>query len=281
LTRDYSVIYAARVDDHQVFRALADPTRRLLLDWLFERDGRTLSDLESQFPGMTRFGVMKHLRVLEEAGLVSTRKVGREKFHYLNPIPIQLVHDRWVSKYTRRRAEALSDLKAALETGEKAMQNETVTRPIQVYEVYIKADPHRVWEGITRPEFTSRYFYEGHVRSSLEPGTPFVYLTADGNSMVDGEVIEADPPRRLVHTWRMLYDPALAADAPSRITWEIEPADGGVTKLTVTHDGFDGETPTFKEVAGGWSFVLSGLKTLLETGEPLAQPATERASTAS
>jgi uncharacterized protein YndB with AHSA1/START domain/DNA-binding transcriptional ArsR family regulator len=262
-----------------VFRALADPTRRLLLDRLFERDGRTLSDLESQFPEMTRFGVMKHLRVLEEIGLLSTRKVGREKLHYLNPVPIQLVHDRWVSKYTRRRAEALSDLKAALEAGEKAMQNEAVTRPIQVYEVYIKADPHRVWEGITRPEFTSRYFYGGHVRSSLEPGAPFVYLSADGRSMVDGEVIEADPPRRLVHTWRMLYDPALAADPPSRITWEIEPAEGGVSKLKVTHDGFEGETPTFKEVAGGWSFVLSGLKTLLETGEPLAQPA-ESATTA-
>jgi uncharacterized protein YndB with AHSA1/START domain/DNA-binding transcriptional ArsR family regulator len=266
------VIYAAFVDDHLAFRALADPTRRLLLDRLFERDGRTLSDLERQLPDMTRFGVMKHLKVLEEADLVTTRKVGRRKLHYLNPVPIQLAYDRWVSKYTRRRSEALADLKAVLETGGKAMQNETATKPRQVYEVFIKAEPERVWEGITRPEFTARYFYDSHVRSSLEPGSPFEYLFADGQVGVDGEVLEAVPPRRLVHTWRSLYDPRLAADAPSRVTWEIEPTEGGVCKLTVVHDGFETENATFQEVAGGWSLVLSGLKTLLETGEPMLRP---------
>ena len=101
-------------DDDHVFKALADPTRRLLLDRLFERDGRTLGDLESQVE-MTRFGVMKHLRVLEEAGLVVTRKSGREKLHFLNPVPIRLVHDRWIDKYTERRVAALTDLKRELE----------------------------------------------------------------------------------------------------------------------------------------------------------------------
>jgi DNA-binding transcriptional ArsR family regulator len=101
-------------DDDRVFKALADPTRRFLLDLLFARDGRTLTDLEAGL-AMTRFGVMKHLRVLEEAGLVVTRKSGREKLHFLNPVPIRLIHDRWIDKYTERHVSALADLKAELE----------------------------------------------------------------------------------------------------------------------------------------------------------------------
>jgi DNA-binding transcriptional ArsR family regulator len=115
LTCDHLVTYLADVsDDDRVFKALADPTRRLLLDRLFTRDGRTLSDLESEVE-MTRFGVMKHLKVLEEAGLVVTRRSGREKLHYLNPVPIRLIHDRWIDKYTERRVAALTDLKSELE----------------------------------------------------------------------------------------------------------------------------------------------------------------------
>jgi len=115
LTCDYLVTYSLPVhDDDSVFRALADPTRRHLLDRLFERDGRTLTDLESDVD-MTRFGVMKHLRVLEDAGLVVTRKAGREKLHFLNPVPIRLIHDRWIDKYTERRVTALVDLKNELE----------------------------------------------------------------------------------------------------------------------------------------------------------------------
>ena len=102
------------MDDDRVFKALADPTRRLLLDQLFERDGRTLTELESQLE-MTRFGVMKHLRLLEEAGLVVSRKVGRARLHYLNPVPIRQIHDRWIDKYTERRASALAELKTQLE----------------------------------------------------------------------------------------------------------------------------------------------------------------------
>jgi len=102
--------------DDRIFKALADPTRRHLLDRLFERDGRTLTDLESELE-MTRFGVMKHLRVLEEAGLVVARRSGRQKLHFLNPVPIQLIHDRWIDKYSERRASALADLKAQLEEG--------------------------------------------------------------------------------------------------------------------------------------------------------------------
>jgi DNA-binding transcriptional ArsR family regulator len=102
------------VDDNLVFKALADPTRRFLLDLLFEREGRTLTELESQVD-MTRIGVMKHLRLLEEAGLVVTRRAGREKLHFLNPVPIRLIHDRWIDKYTERQASALANLKTNLE----------------------------------------------------------------------------------------------------------------------------------------------------------------------
>lgn len=115
MTRDHSVTYCRFVTtDDLVFKALADPTRRFLLDRLFERDGRTLSELESEL-AMTRFGVMKHLRVLEDAGLVVTRRSGRRKLHFLNPVPIRQIHDRWIDKYAEHRLSALADLKASLE----------------------------------------------------------------------------------------------------------------------------------------------------------------------
>ena len=110
----WSHILIAVEDDDRVFKALADPTRRFLLDRLFERDGRTLTELESELE-MTRFGAMKHLRVLAEAGLVVTRRSGREKLHFLNPVPIRLIHDRWIHKYAERRVSALAELKTELE----------------------------------------------------------------------------------------------------------------------------------------------------------------------
>src|SRR5438132_9177471 len=140
------VTYAPGMD--AVFRALADPTRRTLLDELFKHDGQSLSALERQLP-MTRFGVMKHLRVLEEAGLVATRKRGREKLHFLNTVPIRLVHDRWVSKYAEPWAAGLSDLKQRLE-------RQTMEK---VFEIYIKTTPQRLWEALTDPELRSKYTF--------------------------------------------------------------------------------------------------------------------------
>ncbi|HEV2980723.1 MAG TPA: metalloregulator ArsR/SmtB family transcription factor, partial [Solirubrobacteraceae bacterium] len=124
-----------------VFRALADPTRRALLDSLFAEDGQTLGALERGLP-MTRFGVMKHLKLLEEAGLIATRRRGREKLHFLNPVPIRLVHDRWVSKYAAPWAAALSDLKQELEY--RKME--------KIFEIYIKTTPERLWQAITDTE---------------------------------------------------------------------------------------------------------------------------------
>jgi DNA-binding transcriptional ArsR family regulator len=114
VTKRSRIITSTVTDDDRVFKALADPTRRFLLDRLFARDGRTLTELESELE-MTRFGVMKHLRILEEAGLVVARRSGREKLHFLNPVPIRLIHDRWIDKYTERQVSALADLKHELE----------------------------------------------------------------------------------------------------------------------------------------------------------------------
>src|SRR5947209_5926247 len=175
----------------EVFRALADPTRRSLLDELFREDGQTLSALQERFP-MTRFGVMKHLRQLEEAGLVVTRRRGREKLHFLNPVPIRLVHDRWVSKYAEPWAASLSDLKHHLETNME-----------KVFEIYIRTTPARLWEAITDPEIRSKYNFGAGVRSDWTPGSPIAMSSPGGAGLLgDGEVLEVEPPRRLVHTMR-------------------------------------------------------------------------------
>ncbi|MES1247121.1 MAG: SRPBCC family protein [Actinomycetota bacterium] len=144
-----------------------------------------------------------------------------------------------------------------------ATAQETTT---QVYSVFIKATPEQVWEAITTPEFTQQYFFGSHVRVSAEryDGTD-----GEGTALVTGPVFEYDPPRKLSHGWTAHYDPATAGEPASRVTWELEPKDGGITKLTVVHDRLDASPATAQSVAGGWSFVLSGLKTLLETGEPL------------
>ena len=141
----------------------------------------------------------------------------------------------------------------------------------QVYAVFVRATPEQIWDAITKPEFTSKYFYASVIDSTFEPGAPYRGWAGDRSQQyVDGEVLEADEPRKLVTTWRALYDPETAAEPFSRVTWEIEPAGEGVTKLTVVHDELEAAPKTAESVAGGWNYVLSGLKTLLETGEPLA-----------
>ena len=148
---------------------------------------------------------------------------------------------------------------------------ETQNLTVQVYQVFIKSTPERIWDAITKPEFTERYFHGSRSDFDLRPGGAYAGRSADGTVLVDGEVVEADPPRRLVHTWRALWDPETASEEPSRVTWEIEPQDGGFSLLTVVHDQLEGAPKTAKGVAGtGWMMVLSGLKTVLETGEPLA-----------
>ena len=244
-----------------VFRALADPTRRSLLDELFRQDGQTLSELERRLP-MTRFGVMKHLRVLERAGLVVTRRRGREKLHFLNPVPIRLVHDRWVSKYSEPWAATLSDLKRRLE--DRTME--------KVYEIYIKTTPERLWQAITDPELRAKYNFGAAVLSDWEVGSRFEVRAGD-LLLGEGEIVEADPPRRLVQTMVALWSDEVKAEGPSRVTWEIEPV-GDSCRLSVTHDRL--REGANAQLYGGWPMVLSGLKTLLETGEMLTTPGSIR-----
>jgi len=239
-----------------VFRALADPTRRKLLDALFKKDGQTLGALEARLP-MTRFGVMKHLRVLEEARLVITRRRGREKLHFLNPVPIRLIHDRWVSKYAEPWAASLSELKRRLEdTMEK------------VFEIYIKTAPERLWEAITNTEMRAKYNFGLQVTSDWTPGSRFEGL-GGGQLILEGENLEVDPPRRLVQSFRALWSEEAKREGTSRVTWEIERI-GDSCRLTVTHDQM--REGANAEIYGGWPQVLSGLKTLLETGELLTTP---------
>jgi uncharacterized protein YndB with AHSA1/START domain/DNA-binding transcriptional ArsR family regulator len=258
------------------FRALGDPSRRLLLDRLFERDGQTLGELTAWLPSMTRFGVMRHLGVLEEAELITTRRVGREKRHYLNPVPIRLIHDRWISKYAEPVVGSLSALKGHLEG--QAMSAEQATKaPDHVYSVYIKASPERIWRAITDGVETERYYYGTRVGSDWRPGSRIVYEYPDGSVAADGEVVEIDPPRRLVMTFQARWNPELVAEGPARMSWEIEPSEGGLSRLTVTSSSLG--VKTAGEFAGGIVFIVSGLKTYLETGAAMAGEAGERAET--
>ena len=242
------------------FRALSHPTRRALLDLLRDRDGRTLGELDAHLP-MTRFGTMKHLKVLESAGLVVARRVGREKLHYLNPVPIRLIHDRWIRKYAEPLVGALGALKRGLE-------GEAMDRPTHVYEVFIRSTPERIWEAITRADMTRDYFYGTLVSSEWKAGATLRYTYPDGRLAAEGTVLEVDAPRRLVHTFSATWDEQVAPDAPHRVIWTLSPM-GAMTRLTVEHFDFDGETATYRSVRGGLSLILNGMKTLLETGAPL------------
>ena len=241
-----------------VFKALADPTRRRLLDQLFREDGQTLSALERRFK-MTRFGVMKHLSQLEDAGLVVTRRRGREKLHFLNPVPIRLVHDRWVSKYAEPWAAALSDLKNKMEAHVE-----------KIFEIYIKTTPERLWEAITDSEMRSKYNFGVRIVSDWTSGSRYETRHPSRPTILgEGKNIELDPPRRLVQTMKALWSDDVKSEGTSRVTWEIEPV-GDSCHLTVTHDQLrDGAN---EELYGGWPMILSGLKTLLETGELLTTP---------
>jgi uncharacterized protein YndB with AHSA1/START domain len=241
-----------------VFKAMADQTRRALLDALFVEDGQSLSALEARFD-MTRVAVAKHLGILEAAGLVVTKRLGREKLHHLNPVPIRLVHDRWVSKYTEEWAAGLVGLKEELEHDME-----------KVFEIYIRTTPERLWEAITDPDIRAKYHFGSRVESEWTGGSPFQMVhPGAAEPLVEGENIEVDPPRKLVQSMRALWGPEVIAEGTSRVTWEIEKVEDSC-RLTVTHDQLrDGAND---QLYGGWPMILSGLKTWLESGELLTTP---------
>jgi DNA-binding transcriptional ArsR family regulator len=255
----------------EVFKALADPGRRRLLDSLNARNGQSLRELCAELD-MARQSVSKHLAVLEGAGLVTTAREGRRKLHYLHAAPIDAIAERWISRYHRARVRALTDLKTTLE--ESAM-------PEFVYTTYIKTTPEELWRALTDPAFTERYWGVA-LRSDWEAGSEVVW-EQHGVTIADPEqvVLESDPPRRLCYTFHTftpefgasvgLSDELLAsiaAEPRSKVTFEIEPL-GPKVRLTVVHDGFPEGSEVLRLVSGGWPAVVANLKTLLETGEPL------------
>ncbi len=241
-----------------VFRALADPTRRALLDALYERDGQTLVALTLRHE-LTRVAVAKHLRLLEEAGLVVSKRQGREKRHYLNVVPIRLVHDRWVSKYTEPWAAGLAGLMAELEqTMEK------------VFEIYIRTTPEQLWAAIIDPAIRARYHFGAGAESDWTPGSTHILThPAAERPLAEGENLVVEPPHRLVQSMHTLWSEDAEREGTSRVTWEIE-AVGDSCRLTVTHDQLREDAPP--ELYGGWPMILSGLKTWLETGQTLTTP---------
>jgi len=257
----------------EVFKALADPSRRLLLDNLNERNGQTLRELCSGLE-MARQSVSKHLAVLEAANLVTSVRRGREKLHYLNPAPINEISERWITRYHRARVDALADLKQALEETD-------MEKPSFVYTTYIRTTPERLWQALTDPAFTRRY-WGATFDSDWKAGSTMTWEQF-GVTIADPEqvVLESEPYRRLSYSWHS-FTPELAdslklteearshiaAEARSKVTFDLEPL-GDLVKLTVVHDGFEPGSVVASLVSGGWPIVLSNLKTFLETGEPL------------
>jgi uncharacterized protein YndB with AHSA1/START domain/DNA-binding transcriptional ArsR family regulator len=241
-----------------VFKALADPTRRRLLDRLHADNGQTLTALGRDL-AITRQGITQHIAVLEAAGLVSAVRRGREKLHYLNPVPLHDIHDRWIARFEVPELAALSGLKRGLEMT-------TMTKPAMVHVTYIRSTPDQVWAALTDPEATLAFWGHRNV-SDWQVGGSWQHVRADGGVDIDGRIVEVDPPRKLVHAWAApgkLGD----ADSESTVTFDIEPvAEGKAVRLVVTHENLpENEQAGTNE---GWQMVLASLKSFLETGEPL------------
>jgi DNA-binding transcriptional ArsR family regulator/uncharacterized protein YndB with AHSA1/START domain len=234
----------------EVFRAMNDPSRRLLLDALYERDGQTLGELCAHLPEMTRYGVMNHLRILEAAELVVTYKQGRQKFHYLNPVPIKLVHDRWISRYAEPRVGAITDIKARLESGEPKMD-----KPVHVYKSFIRGSVEDVWDAIVNPEKTVKYFYGTEVESDWEVGSAMNYTYPDGTVASEGHIISIDAPKRLEFMFHAKWDEELAAEGPAREVWALTEISGMVElKIELYEIG----PKTLQDFSEGLPYIVSG-----------------------
>jgi len=253
----------------EVFKALADPSRRQLLDSLNARGGQNLRDLCAGLD-MARQSVTKHLEILEAANLVVVVRQGRERLHYLNAAPINDIADRWINHYHHERVLALADLKNALE-------DTRMTAPTFVYKTYIKTTPEQLWRALTDPVFTERY-WGVTLHSDWKVGSPLTWnqsgLAIDDPAQV---VLESDPYVRLAYTWhtftaawaeRMgISDDVyarLSAEPRSKVSFDIEEV-GDMVKLTVLHDGFGPDSTVLSLISDGWPRVLSELKTMLET----------------
>ncbi len=257
----------------EVFKALADPSRRRLLDSLNGRNGQTLRELCAGLD-MARQSVSKHLAILEDANLVTTVRRGREKLHYLNAAPISDIAERWINRYDQQRIDALSDLR-------KALEGTPMDRPEFVYTTYIRTTPEKLWRGLTDPSFTRRYWGLAW-ETDWQPGSAMtLQLEKKGVTIADPAqvVLESAPYRRLSYSWHTFspewaaayevddeQSASMAAEPRSKVTFDLEPQ-GDYVKLTVVHDGFEPGSAVLPGISAGWPMVLSGLKTLLETGD--------------
>ncbi|SFE52517.1 DNA-binding transcriptional regulator, ArsR family [Actinacidiphila alni] len=252
----------------QVFKALADPTRRLLLDRLRERGGQTLRELCERL-GMARQSVTQHLDVLGKANLVTVVRRGRERLHYLNPGPIHEIEQRWISGFDRPRLDMISAIKHQAE--EYAMTEATAAPsvPTYVYVTYIKASAEQVWHALTDADLTARFWGHANV-SDWQPGSAWEHRRVDGSGAVDvvGHVLAAEPPTRLVIT----FEDSAGTEPPrepSTVTFLVEPHED-IVRLTVTHEKL-ANMDMFHGISQGWPAVLANIKSLLETGDVLPQ----------
>ena len=248
----------------KIFKILADKSRRQILDLVKNKPGINVNELTECFE-FSRFAVMKHLKLMEEAELIISRKSGKNKLLYINAMPIQYIYDRWISKFSQAWASELSELKYSLEMEGNKMEAEKLQH---IFVTYIKTTKEKLWEALTNGEFTKKYYYNTELLSDLKPGSEIKYLHIDENGNetypVKGKILEYEPLKKISHSFEFHNN----NDKPSRVTFEIEEA-GSSVKLTLTHDGFEEKTETFNSVVEGWPFILSGLKTFLETGNTL------------
>jgi DNA-binding transcriptional ArsR family regulator/uncharacterized protein YndB with AHSA1/START domain len=245
--------------DDRLFRALASPARRQLLDRLKDRNGQTLGQLCEGLE-MARQSTTQHLDVLVGANLVTTVRRGRERMHYLNPVPIHELQERWIGTFERPALDALRAVRRRAE--EEAMP----TIPTYVYVTYVQSTPERVWHALTDEELSGAYWGHRNV-STWEPGAPWEHVRVDGSGVVDvvGTVVVADAPRRLVVTFESPQD----RTHPTTVTFDIEPY-RDIVKLTVAHEGLE-RREDLEAIGLGWPAVLANLKSLLETGHVMAQ----------
>jgi uncharacterized protein YndB with AHSA1/START domain/DNA-binding transcriptional ArsR family regulator len=246
----------------QVFRALADPGRRLLLDRLRQDNGQTLGQL-CEYLEMARQSVSQHLAVLESANLISSVRRGRLKLHYLNPVPLHEITDRWIQPFESYRLHALHEVKLQ---AEETHMTGTTNKPTFVYVTYIHSTPEKVWQALTSAELTAAYWGHSNV-SDWQKGSRWEHVRTDGSGVVDvaGEVLEATPPRRLVIT----FGGTDQTGQPTVVTFDVE-SHRDIVRVTVTHEGLD-DPSDYRAVSTGWPAVLSNLKSLLETGKVLPQ----------
>lgn len=241
-----------------IFSALADKSRRYLLDILYKKNGQSLTELSSTLE-MSRQAVTKHLKILENANLIIPVWKGREKLHYLNPVPLRHIYSRWISKFDETRIQGIFELKKDLENKTQEVKMEGF-----MYQIVIAASAEKVWESLTNPEFTQKFWFGRSVISDWKEGSTISIITPEGKEEVKGKVVEFQPNKRLSYTWQVPEEPAREI---TTVVFEIQEM-GPMTKLTILHD-LDANQANFQQAAAGWTFILCGLKTFLETGEPM------------